>query len=71
MTLTAPRTGPCSPWIDASDVIASVASVTTTTLSDQDARDIALTISELLYRFSGNQFTGACGPETVRPAQRR
>ena len=70
MTTVAPRTGPCSPWIDASDVIAEVQGVSNTPLEEQDARDIALSVSELLYRFSGNQFTGACGPEVVRPFAR-
>lgn len=36
----------------------------------EDAALIASSVSELLYKFSGEQFTGACGPVTVRPMAR-
>ena len=71
MTLIALRSGPCSPWIVASDVIAEVQSVKPTlSLDESTASDIAAAVSELLYKFSGEQFTGECGPITVRPVAR-
>ena len=68
--MTGFRTSVCSPWIHAGDVLAQVEAVTSTTLSAAEAADIAISISEILYKFSGGQFSGNCGPETVRPFAR-
>jgi hypothetical protein len=71
MTLAVPRTGPCAPWIDGSDVAALVAGARAdASLTDDDAGDVATSVSDLLYKMSGEQFTGNCGPVTVRPVAR-
>lgn len=71
MTLTAPRTGPCAPWITAADVLLLMSGTDgEATLTADQAAEIAMSVSDLLYRFSGSQFTGNCGPETVRPVSR-
>lgn len=86
-----PRTGPCAPWIDGTDVarypdvVAAVAASRASSgrqvsppspapLSDE-ALDVifaqcAATASEILYQKSGRQFTGDCGPVTIRPVMR-
>ena len=84
-----PRTGPCSPWINGSDVAAllsiqqAVASINNTAakanpplpgLSDEQVQSMcaeaAEAASEVLYSLSGRQFTGNCGPVTIRPVAR-
>jgi len=62
-----PRPGPCSPWIDGSDVQAQPGC---STVPDDLAAETAEVVSELLYKFSGEQFTGVCGPVTIRPVSR-
>lgn len=58
--------GPCTPWIGAADVTDCDSS-----LDGSDQADlvdyVALQSGELLFELSGRQFTGLCGPTTVRP----
>lgn len=75
MALSVPRTGPCSPWVTATDLITEVGRSPdydeNETPLDQDlAADVAEVVNEVLYALSGRQFTGACGPVTVRPMAR-
>jgi hypothetical protein len=58
-------TGPCSDWVTGDDV-AACCSVETSSgvLFDQAASEA----SALLFELSGRQFSGYCGPRTVRPA---
>ena len=84
-----PRNGPCSPWIDGSEVASllsvqqAVASINQKAaqanpplpgLTDEQVADIcaegASAASEVLYLLSGRQFTGNCGPVTIRPVAR-
>jgi hypothetical protein len=75
-----PRSGPCSPWCDGADIEAlpAVAAAITKALASgvtQPAIDAicatsAIAASEVLYELSGRVYTGACGPETVRPVSR-
>lgn len=72
------RNGPCTPWIDSSDV-ASAPWVADAIRKAEDrgsfsAEDVGVRIDsavavacEVLYEMSGRQFTGVCGPVTVRP----
>jgi hypothetical protein len=64
---SAPRNGPCSPWITASDVLAQPGCGGA---AAEVAAECAAATSELLYALSGQQFTGPCGPVTVRPMAR-
>jgi len=67
MTLTSPRSGPCSPWITAADVL----KLPRCGNADEDlAAQVALAASGILFILSGNQFTGECGPVIVRPVAR-
>jgi hypothetical protein len=80
MTTTAavPRTGPCSSWIQADDILARPECQSIG--EDDEGNDIPMDpavaamaagwASEILYNLSGQQFTGACGPVTVRPVSR-
>lgn len=67
MTAVAPRTGPCSPWVTAADVVAQPGCAA---IDPGLAAKMATVASEMLYILSGQQFTGACGPVTVRPISR-
>ena len=76
------RSGSCSPWILASDVsnnvmvqaaLDEVNAKTTVITADQlnvICANAANAATEILYSLSGRQFTGNCGPVTVRPLQR-
>jgi hypothetical protein len=77
------RTGPCSPWINGTDVAAipSVAAAITKppkvnvpafTVEQVTAicAEAAAAASLILYRKSGMVYSGKCGPVTVRPVAR-
>ena len=57
--------GPCSDWIDGEDVAACCGVETSSGALFDDA---AAQASALLYELSGRQFSGFCGPRTVRPS---
>lgn len=57
-----PQPGPCTPWIDCSDIQARCPSETDLALLD----GIATMASQIMFEISGRQFTGQC-PRTVRP----
>lgn len=74
-----PRTGPCAPWI-AGDDVAQLGSVQKaiealkTNVPDPGTvaslcAEAAAAAAHILYILSGSQFTGECGPVTVRPVQ--
>lgn len=74
------RTGPCSPWVDGAEVakapwvrdaVAKAEGKGTFSAADIEAMclDSAVVASEVLYELTGRQFTGSCGPVTVRPIQ--
>jgi hypothetical protein len=76
-----PRSGACTPWLDASAVKAlpkvkeAVAELTKKGLYDPAQFDLfcaiaATAASDALYELSGRVFTGECGPVTVRPQAR-
>lgn len=76
-----PRSGPCSPWVGASVIerlpwVRDAAAKLTADqkLTPQELTEIcstaALAASGGLYELSGRQYTGACGPITVRPVAR-
>lgn len=68
-TPESPRLGPCTPWITGADVAAACDALTAT---DDSAYDTAAqAASKTLFRLSGGQFTGLCGPVTVRPCNPR
>jgi hypothetical protein len=70
-TFDLPRTGPCAPWIAASDVLDAVAVENLATPpTEAMAAQMATVASEVLYIASARQFTGNCGPVTVRPDSR-
>jgi hypothetical protein len=57
--------GPCTAWITGDDVAACCGvEVSSGALFDL----VAETASTLLYQLSGRQFSGLCGPRTVRPS---
>jgi hypothetical protein len=58
-------TGPCSDWIDGDDVAACCGVETSSGVLFDSA---AAEASALLFELSGRQFSGYCGPRTVRPA---
>jgi hypothetical protein len=62
-TSVAPTT-PCGQWITGDDV-AECCNVEASSSSLFDV--VALQASDLLFALSGRQFTGECGPRTVRP----
>jgi hypothetical protein len=57
--------GPCTAWVTGDDV-AACCSVETSSGALFD--DVAEQASALLYPLSGRQFSGLCGPRTVRPS---
>jgi hypothetical protein len=59
--------GPCTPWIVAEDVAAVCDAIDSTDPSVYDTA--ALQASQVLYELSGRQFSGECGPVTVRPCR--
>jgi hypothetical protein len=67
MTTAALRSGPCAPWITADNVLSQPGCGG---LDPTLAATMATVASETLYVLSGQQFTGACGPVTVRPISR-
>lgn len=63
-----PRGGPCSPWVTAAQLKERPKC---RDLSETFLETAATVASDLLYRLSGQQFTGAnCGPVTIRPVAR-
>lgn len=77
------RTGPCSPWINGTDVanmpsvalaISRIPKLTTFNLTDDQVNVIcaegAAAATELLFVRSGRIYTGSCGPVTIRPVSR-
>lgn len=75
------RSGPCAPWVTSSDVkktpwvvgaIAQAEGKASYSSTDIDAlcAQAATAASEILYEMSGRQYTGICGPVTVRPLSR-
>ena len=69
MTMDVPRTGPCAPWIAASDII-SDPRLSSVEVDPTTAAAMATVASDVLYALSARQFTGNCGPVTVRPISR-
>lgn len=77
-----PRSGPCSPWVSGEDVanlpsiqaqIATTAETDAPLTSTQIAMACATAAgaaTEILYDLSGRQFSGTCGPVTIRPVAR-
>lgn len=62
----APGAGPCTDWISGADVAAVCSALDTS--GDPSVYDgVAHTASEILWAASGRQFSGYCGPVTVRP----
>lgn len=68
-TDTTDRTGPCSAWVTADAVLAQ-AYPDDLNVDPGVAALMASVASEVLYARSGRQFTGSCGPVTVRPLAR-
>ena len=65
-TPEAPTFGPCADWISGADV----AAVCTALDSSGDPTvydDVAHEACEILWAASGRQYSGVCGPVTVRP----
>ncbi len=61
-----PTFGPCTDWITGADVAAVCTALDTS--GDPAAYDeVAHTASEILWAASGRQYSGSCGPMTVRP----
>lgn len=56
--------GPCTAWVTGDDVAACC---TVETSSGAIFDDVADQASTILYQLSGRQFSGLCGPRTVRP----
>lgn len=56
--------GPCTAWTTGEDVAACCSVETSSGAIFDDAADAA---SQLLFELSGRQFSGQCGPRTVRP----
>jgi hypothetical protein len=68
LTITAPTTGPCQPWIDGEDV-ADACDITDQGTDTQVALDTAAEIaSTLLYRLTLKKFSGIC-TKTIRPCR--
>lgn len=84
-----PRTGPCSPWVNSTDIakqpsiVSAVADINSKAakmnppgpgFSDEDVIAIcasgATAACEILYGLTARQFTGECGPVTIRPVAR-
>lgn len=61
-----PTPGPCTPWITADDV-AAVCTALEHSGDPSVYDDVALEASQVLFQLSGRQFSGLCGPVTVRP----
>lgn len=70
MTIDAPRTGPCAPWVTVDDVVNQEWPDGMNTPDPAVAASIAMAASEVLYTLSGSKYTGNCGPVTVRPVAR-
>lgn len=63
-----PLPGPCTPWITAADVAALCDALEHS--GDPSVYDeAALSAAQILYELSGRQFSGLCGPVTVRPCK--
>lgn len=58
--------GPCTPWVTAEDV-AAVCPALDSSAEPAVYDQAALEASQVLYALSGRQFSGECGPVTVRP----
>ena len=71
MSIDAPRTGACSPWVAASDVLGDPRLADyAASIPAGLAAEMATIASDVLYALSARQFTGACGPVKVRPLSR-
>jgi hypothetical protein len=57
--------GPCTSWVTGDDIAACCSTETSSGAEFDLAAEQA---SQLLYQLSGRQFSGLCGPRTVRPA---
>lgn len=60
-----PRMPPCQAWISGDDITCNGSDA----LSKQQRDALAVMASMLMYELSGRQFSGLCGPVTVRPCQ--
>jgi len=60
-----PVDGPCQAWCDPQDIVecSNIEVGSDTSVLEQ----VALEASQILYSLSGRQFSGRCGPVTVRP----
>lgn len=61
--------GPCSPWIEAADIVACCSGVEMDSDNFEALEDAALVASQILYSLSGSRYSGLCGPITVRPCR--
>ena len=69
--MTEPRSGPCAPWCSAADVLGVPAVVALGAAATEAlAAESAAAASGILYSLSGQQFSGACDPVTIRPVSR-
>lgn len=67
MSVPGPVLGPCESWIDGADIAACCSPASG---ADPDLLDsLAVEASMALFEISGRQFTGLCGPTTVRPCR--
>lgn len=57
---------PCEDWLDDEDLEDCIDDP-----GDVDLESLARLVSILMFRLSGSQFTGVCGPVTVAPYERR
>ncbi len=65
-TPEAPAFGPCTPWITSEDIAAVCDALDSS--GDPTVYDtVALEASQILWAASGRQYSGICGPVTVRP----
>src|ERR1700685_1483922 len=81
MAEATPRSGPCSPWVLASEIERfpsvqdSADALTQKGQLEHDqlealCAEAAAAASDVLYELSGKVFAGQCGPVTVRPTSR-
>lgn len=66
MSTPGPTLGPCSSWVSAADVAAVCAGADP---ADPVVVAAAVNASQILFEKSGRQFSGLCGPVTVRPCK--
>lgn len=79
--MSGPRPGPCAPWVSGEELaaLAPIQAAAAKQIADQKLTEEALNLvcagaadaaSLVLYELSGRQFTGECGPVTIRPVSR-